>query len=78
MWHLKDPTKVHWDSGHTDITAIEGKPSLFTESSALLFIISPLEGAILLQHVESFQLLHNIVTLGNPLLCLQSTSQIFF
>merc|ERR1719391_323934 len=37
---------------------------------SLLLIISPLQCAILLQHVERLQLFHNVVTLGNPFLCL--------
>merc|ERR1719234_1196407 len=45
------------------------KDSLCTDFSFLL-IISPLKGAILLQHVKRLQLFHNIVPLGNPFLSL--------
>ena len=44
---------------------------VFAKGSTFLLVISPLECAILLQHVERLQLFHNVVTLGNPLLCLQ-------
>jgi len=42
----------------------------FAKGLTFLLIISPLECAILLQHVKCLQLFHNVVTLGNPLLCL--------
>merc|ERR1719504_285493 len=75
MWHLKDP-KVHSvRSGHIKYHSkiMEAnniiKDSLCTDFSFLL-IISPLKGAILLQHVKRLQLFHNIITLGNPFLSL--------
>ena len=57
--------------GHTGITA-EGGRALFCLSSTLLLVISPFQGSILLQHVERLQLLHDIVSLGQPLLCLRN------
>ena len=45
---------------------------MFCLSSALLLVISPFKGSILLQHVERLQLLHDIVSLVQPLLCLRN------